>query len=153
MAAAAYPHCWLAGSTDDVVRGDVVRCVARRMAQKRLLKFDTILLGTPYLISLGLSKSAVAMVFLAGPISGLVVQPLIGTHVKSIAHFWISKSSLGVLADHSKSRFGRRRPYMLVGVIICTFGMLLLGFTRPFANIFTGAGSNAVRAIDIFNYL
>ena len=35
--------------------------------------------GTPYLLSLGLTKSAVAMVFLAGPISGLVVQPLIGT--------------------------------------------------------------------------
>ena len=35
--------------------------------------------GTPYLISLGLTKSAVAMVFLAGPISGLIVQPLIGS--------------------------------------------------------------------------
>ena len=34
--------------------------------------------GTPYLLSLGLSKATVAIVFLAGPISGLVVQPLIG---------------------------------------------------------------------------
>ena len=38
-------------------------------------------IGTPYLLSLGLTKSAVSMVFLAGPISGLVVQPLIGTFV------------------------------------------------------------------------
>lgn len=80
--------------------------------------------GTPYLISLGLTKSAVSMVFLAGPISGLVVQPVIG-----------------VLADHSKSRFGRRRPYMLGGVAICTVAMLLLGFTRPFASLFTPSGS------------
>lgn len=32
----------------------------------------------PYLISLGMSKSVTAIVFLAGPISGLVVQPFIG---------------------------------------------------------------------------
>ncbi|KAM5539805.1 hypothetical protein V8D89_006618 [Ganoderma adspersum] len=80
--------------------------------------------GTPYLLSLGLTKAAVAMVFLAGPISGLVVQPLIG-----------------VLADSSKSRFGRRRPYMIVGSILCTFAMLLLGFTRPFASIFSSPTS------------
>ncbi|KAI0365167.1 MFS general substrate transporter [Pilatotrama ljubarskyi] len=75
--------------------------------------------GTPYLLSLGLSKAAVAIVFLAGPVSGLVVQPLIG-----------------VLADNSKSRFGRRRPYMVFGCILCTAAMLLLGFTRPFASLF-----------------
>ncbi|EKM56768.1 uncharacterized protein PHACADRAFT_254080 [Phanerochaete carnosa HHB-10118-sp] len=89
--------------------------------------------GTPYLISLGLSKSAVAMVFLAGPISGLVVQPLIG-----------------VLADHSKSRFGRRRPYMIGGVAICMSAMLLLGFTRPFATIFTPTGSAANQVLTIW---
>ncbi|KAH9986289.1 major facilitator superfamily domain-containing protein [Russula vinacea] len=33
--------------------------------------------ASPYLISLGLSKSLMALVFLAGPLSGLVVQPLI----------------------------------------------------------------------------
>ncbi|KAI1790011.1 MFS general substrate transporter [Ganoderma leucocontextum] len=80
--------------------------------------------GTPYLLSLGLTKAAVAMVFLAGPISGLVVQPLIG-----------------ILADNSKSRFGRRRPYMIVGSIVCTFAMLLLGFTRPFTSMFSSSGS------------
>ncbi|KAI0694137.1 major facilitator superfamily domain-containing protein [Cytidiella melzeri] len=88
--------------------------------------------GTPYLLSLGLTKSAVAMVFLAGPISGLVVQPLIG-----------------VLADNSKSRFGRRRPYMLAGAFICISAMLLLGFTRPFASIFTSSGSRANDVLTI----
>ncbi|TCD69764.1 hypothetical protein EIP91_006300 [Steccherinum ochraceum] len=82
--------------------------------------------GQPYLISLGLSKSAVSIVFLAGPISGLIVQPLIG-----------------VLADNSKSRFGRRRPYMLVSSLICVSAMLLLGFTRPFATLFSSRGTIA----------
>ncbi|OBZ66441.1 General alpha-glucoside permease [Grifola frondosa] len=89
--------------------------------------------GTPYLISLGLSKSAVAMVFLAGPVSGLVVQPLVG-----------------VLSDNSKSRLGRRRPYMLLGTIICTSAMLLLGFTRPFATLFTPLGSIANHILTIW---
>ncbi|KAI0316041.1 MFS general substrate transporter [Amylostereum chailletii] len=82
--------------------------------------------ASPYLVSLGLSKSLMAVVFVAGPVSGLVVQPLIG-----------------VLADRSKSRFGRRRPYILAGVTLCTVAFLLLGFTRQFASIFTSTGSSA----------
>ncbi|OJT09996.1 General alpha-glucoside permease [Trametes pubescens] len=89
--------------------------------------------GTPYLLSLGLSKAAVSLVFLAGPISGLVVQPLIG-----------------VLADNSKSRFGRRRPYMVVGTVLCTAAMLLLGFTRPFASIFLPNPSSANDILTIW---
>ncbi|KAF9443657.1 MFS general substrate transporter [Macrolepiota fuliginosa MF-IS2] len=77
--------------------------------------------ASPYLLSLGLSKSQIAIVFVAGPLSGLIMHPLIG-----------------VLADNCTSRFGRRRPYMMVGTIICIVAMLLLGFTRWFAAIFTG---------------
>ena len=35
--------------------------------------------ASPYLLSLGLSKSSMAGVFVAGPLSGLIMQPLIGT--------------------------------------------------------------------------
>lgn len=35
-------------------------------------------LASPYLLSLGMSKSLMSIVFLAGPLSGLIVQPLIG---------------------------------------------------------------------------
>ncbi|RDB28230.1 General alpha-glucoside permease [Hypsizygus marmoreus] len=77
--------------------------------------------ASPYLLSLGLSKSSMAVVFLAGPLSGLIMQPVIG-----------------VLADTSTSRFGRRRPYMMAGTTICVLAMLLLGYTRGFAAIFTG---------------
>jgi len=34
--------------------------------------------ASPYLLSLGLSKSLMSVVFVAGPLSGLIVQPLIG---------------------------------------------------------------------------
>lgn len=82
--------------------------------------------ASPYLLSLGLSKSLMSIVFVAGPLSGLIVQPLIG-----------------VLADHSKSRFGRRRPYMLGGSFICVGAIILLGFTRWFSGIFTAAETRA----------
>lgn len=34
--------------------------------------------ASPYLLSLGLSKSLMSIVFVAGPLSGLIMQPLIG---------------------------------------------------------------------------
>lgn len=43
-------------------------------------------LASPYLISLGLSKSFMSMVFLAGPLSGLIVQPLIGKFLICLSH-------------------------------------------------------------------
>ncbi|KAG8908297.1 hypothetical protein FRB99_007831 [Tulasnella sp. 403] len=82
--------------------------------------------ASPYLLQLGLSKSLMSIVFVAGPLSGLIVQPLIG-----------------VLADHSKSRFGRRRPYMLGGSLICVGAIILLGFTRWFSSIFVSEGTGA----------
>lgn len=35
--------------------------------------------GTPFLLSLGLSEELTSLVWLAGPISGLIAQPVIGT--------------------------------------------------------------------------
>lgn len=89
--------------------------------------------ASPYLLSLGLTKSHMSLVFLAGPLSGLIVQPLVG-----------------VLADNSKSRFGRRRPYMVLGGAITVLAMLLLGFTRDFASIFTTRNSAANDALTVW---
>ncbi|KAF8839456.1 MFS general substrate transporter [Paxillus ammoniavirescens] len=80
--------------------------------------------ASPYLLSLGLSKSLMAIVFLAGPLSGLIVQPMIG-----------------ILADNSTSRFGRRRPLIIAGSVLCGLATLLLGYTRPIATFFTTLGS------------
>ncbi|KAG8957705.1 hypothetical protein FRC03_009893 [Tulasnella sp. 419] len=88
--------------------------------------------ASPYLLSLGLSKSFMSVVFVAGPLSGLVVQPLIG-----------------VLADQSRSKYGRRRPFIIGGALLCVLAILLLGFTRSFSSIFTPKGSKANDALTI----
>ncbi|KAJ7692910.1 hypothetical protein B0H17DRAFT_933613 [Mycena rosella] len=82
--------------------------------------------ASPYLLSLGLSTSHVALVFLAGPLSGLIVQPLVGA-----------------LADTSTSRWGRRRPFILGGCVLCVAGMLLLGYTAAVAGVFAREGGQA----------
>lgn len=89
--------------------------------------------ASPYLLSLGLSKPLMAVVFLAGPLSGLIVQPLIG-----------------VLADNSKSRFGRRRPLIGIGAALCCVATLLFGYTRPFAALFTTPGSSSHDSLTIW---
>lgn len=69
--------------------------------------------GTPYLLSLGLSPELTSLVWLAGPISGLVAQPLIGA-----------------ISDASLSRY-RRRWWIVAATIllvVCTFA---LAYTDP----------------------
>ncbi|SPO00925.1 related to sucrose transporter SUT1D [Cephalotrichum gorgonifer] len=66
-----------------------------------------------------LTKSGTSLVWIAGPVSGLIVQPIIGT-----------------IADKSTSRFGRRRPFMVAGSVIVATNLLLLGFTREFVGLF-----------------
>lgn len=59
--------------------------------------------------SLGSDVGSLALLWIAGPVTGLLVQPLIG-------HF----------SDRSWSRFGRRRPYFLAGAVLASlalFGM------------------------------
>nr|XP_019044996.1 solute carrier family 45, member 1/2/4 [Kwoniella bestiolae CBS 10118]OCF23926.1 solute carrier family 45, member 1/2/4 [Kwoniella bestiolae CBS 10118] len=77
--------------------------------------------ASPYLLELGLSKSFMSLVFMAGPLSGLIVQPLIG-----------------IFADRSRSPLGRRRPFMLAGCAICVFAMMMLGWTREISSLVNG---------------
>ncbi|KAG8748145.1 hypothetical protein FRC10_008878 [Ceratobasidium sp. 414] len=62
-----------------------------------------------YLLELGLSRAHMTLVMIAGPLSGLIVQPIIGT-----------------LADRSTSRWGRRRPYMLAGSVLTALSLIML---------------------------
>ncbi|KAK1757499.1 sucrose transporter [Echria macrotheca] len=68
---------------------------------------------TPYLLSLGLTKGQTSLVWVAGPLSGLIVQPIIG-----------------VVADESTLKWGRRRPIIAVGSVIVACSLLALGFTK-----------------------
>ncbi|KKK12080.1 hypothetical protein P175DRAFT_094859 [Aspergillus ochraceoroseus IBT 24754] len=74
---------------------------------------------TPYLLQLGLTKSRTSLVWIAGPLSGLIIQPLIG-----------------VIADRSRSKWGRRRPFMIGGSFVVTLCLLVLGWTTEIVNFF-----------------
>lgn len=69
--------------------------------------------GTPYLLSLGLSPAQTSLVWLAGPLSGLIAQPIVGA-----------------LSDRSDSAY-RRRAYILGSSIFITASTLALAFAQP----------------------
>ncbi|PGH03299.1 solute carrier family 45, member 1/2/4 [Blastomyces parvus] len=74
---------------------------------------------TPYLLQLGLTKSKTSLVWIAGPLSGLIMQPLVG-----------------VITDRSTSKWGRRRPFMIVGSFIVGLFLLVLGWTSEIVGMF-----------------
>lgn len=74
---------------------------------------------TPYLLQLGLTKSKLSLVWIAGPLSGLIMQPIVG-----------------ILADKSRSKYGRRRPVMLMGSLIVGVCLLILGWTSEIVGRF-----------------
>nr|XP_027792117.2 membrane-associated transporter protein isoform X2 [Marmota flaviventris] len=63
---------------------------------------------TPVLLSVGLPKSLYSTVWLLSPILGFLLQPVVGS-----------------ASDHCRSRWGRRRPYILTLVIMMLVGMAL----------------------------
>lgn len=65
-----------------------------------------IILSAPVTEGLGASPFIYGLIWLAGPFTGMVVQPLVG-----------------VLSDNTKSRFGRRRPYLLGGALITALAL------------------------------
>lgn len=69
--------------------------------------------GMPYLLSLGLSKSSTSLVWVAGPLSGIITAPVIGA-----------------IADQSKSPYGRRRPFMLWGSLAVAVCFWVLAWAR-----------------------
>ncbi|KAJ2991434.1 hypothetical protein HDV02_003777 [Globomyces sp. JEL0801] len=72
--------------------------------------------GTPHLISLGLSNSFTAAVWIAGPLAGLIVQPIVGE-----------------LSDNCRSIHGRRRPFIVLGTLLVIGSIFLVAFARPIA--------------------
>jgi len=58
---------------------------------------------------LGAEESALPYLWLAGPVTGLLVQPIIGS-----------------MSDRTWNRLGRRRPYFLVGAIIASITLFFM---------------------------
>ncbi|ODA82867.1 hypothetical protein RJ55_01376 [Drechmeria coniospora] len=69
--------------------------------------------GSPYLLSLGLSKSLMALVWLAGPLTGTIVVPYVG-----------------ILSDNCRLPWGRRRPFMVAGSVATVAGLLFLAWVK-----------------------
>ena len=68
---------------------------------------------TPIYDFLGASPDQIPLLHLAGPVTGLLVQPIVG-----------------VLSDKTWSpRFGRRKPYFLIGAILCSLTLLAFPFS------------------------
>ncbi|WP_066721620.1 MFS transporter [Sphingomonas pituitosa] len=58
---------------------------------------------------LGASEASLPLLQLAGPMTGLLVQPIIGA-----------------MSDRTASRWGRRTPYFLAGAVLCSLGLFFM---------------------------
>ena len=61
---------------------------------------------------LGADEASLPLLWLAGPMTGLLVQPIIGA-----------------MSDKTLSPRGRRTPYFLVGAVLCSLALLLMPFS------------------------
>lgn len=63
---------------------------------------------------LGANESEIPILWLAGPLTGLIIQPIIGA-----------------ISDGTWSpRFGRRKPFFLIGAICASFALVLMPFSQ-----------------------
>ncbi len=58
---------------------------------------------------LGADEARLPILQLAGPLTGLLIQPIIGA-----------------MSDRTNSRWGRRTPYFVIGAVICMLGLLFM---------------------------
>ena len=82
-----------------------------------------IILSGPVTESLGASPFLFGLIWLAGPVTGIVVQPIIGA-----------------LSDKTQTIFGRRVPYLFGGALFASIGLFLLPNSGNLASLF---GENA----------
>ncbi len=68
---------------------------------------------SPIYSYLGAEEQNLPFLWLAGPMTGLIIQPIIGA-----------------MSDKTISRWGRRRPYFFVGAVLCS----LMLFVMPFSS-------------------
>ncbi|KAK3000062.1 hypothetical protein RJ639_022759 [Escallonia herrerae] len=90
---------------------------------------------TPYVELLGIPHTWAAFIWLCGPVSGMLVQPIVGYY-----------------SDHCTSRFGRRRPFIASGTALVAIAVFLIGFAADIGHMSGDNISKAVkpRAITVF---
>lgn len=80
---------------------------------------------TPYVQTLGVPHAWSSFIWLCGPISGLLVQPIVG-----------------YCSDRCTSRFGRRRPFIFSGAFAVAVSVFLIGYA---ADIGHAAGDDLTK--------
>ena len=90
---------------------------------------------TPYVQTLGVPHVWAAFIWLCGPISGLLVQPIVGYS-----------------SDRCTSPFGRRRPYIAGGACCVAMAVFLIGFAKDIGHRAGDSleSSTKPRAVAIF---
>ncbi|CAN1328705.1 Sucrose transport protein SUC2 [Linum perenne] len=91
---------------------------------------------TPYVQLLGIPHQWAAFIWLCGPISGILVQPIVG-----------------YFSDRSTSRFGRRSPFLLAGTVFVVVAVFIIGYAADIGHHYGDSldkGRPRVRAIVVF---
>ncbi|KAJ7958864.1 Sucrose transporter [Quillaja saponaria] len=88
---------------------------------------------TPYVQQLGIPHVWASVIWLCGPLSGLLVQPLVGH-----------------MSDRCTSRFGRRRPFILAGAVSIVFSVLIIGHSADIGWLLGDRGDVRPRAVVVF---
>lgn len=88
---------------------------------------------TPYVQELGIPHAFASVIWLCGPLSGFFVQPLVGH-----------------MSDRCKSRFGRRRPFIVAGASLIVVSVMIVGHSADIGWVFGDRDGSKVGAIYAF---
>jgi solute carrier family 45 protein 1/2/4 len=92
--------------------------------------------GTPFLVGLGLSETATSLVWLAGPLSGLIAQPLIGEYRQAVKLEYTTLITYpGAISDSSTSQY-RRRIWISSATALLCLSLTTLAYCEPWARFF-----------------
>lgn len=94
--------------------------------------------GSPFLLSLGMSKSLLALVWIAGPLGGVLVQPYVG-----------------IRSDNCRLSWGKRRPFMIAGAIATAVSFIALAWSKAIVHGFLGlfGASPEARGVQVFTII
>lgn len=85
---------------------------------------------TPYVQELGVPHAWSSIIWLCGPLSGLLVQPLVG-----------------LMSDRCTSKLGRRRPFIIGGATSIVVSVLIIGFSADIGWVLGDRGDKKIRAV------
>ncbi|KAI9098558.1 hypothetical protein K1719_025183 [Acacia pycnantha] len=83
---------------------------------------------TPYVQLLGIPHTWAAFIWLGGPISGMIIPPIVGYY-----------------SDHCTSRFGRRSPFIAAGALSLAVGVFLIGSATDMGHMFGDSLEKKIR--------